>query len=34
MNDPEFTEANKAFSAKCVALKRKGLAKVEHMPPI
>ncbi len=34
INDPQFTEANKVFSAKCVELKRQGLAKVEHAPPI
>ena len=34
INDPAFAEANKVFGAKCVELKRQGLAKVEHMPPI
>ena len=34
INDSEFTDANKVFGAKCVDLKRKGLAKVEHKPPI
>jgi len=30
INDSEFTDANKVFGAKCVDLKRQGLAKVEH----
>ena len=34
INDPEFGQANKVFHAKCVELKREGLAKVEHKPPI
>ena len=34
INDTEFTDANKVFGAKCVDLKRQGLAKVEHKPPI
>jgi len=34
INDSEFTGANKVFGAKCVDLKQKGLAKVEHKPPI
>ena len=34
INDPAFAEANKVFGAKCVELKRQGLAKVEHTPPI
>ena len=34
INDSEFTDANKVFGAKCVDLKRQGLAKVEHEPPI
>ena len=29
IQDPEFAEANKVFLAKCVDLKRQGLAKVE-----
>ena len=32
--DPEFAEANEVFLAKCVDLKRQGLAKVEHKPAI
>jgi hypothetical protein len=32
INDAEFSEANKFFAAKCVDLKRRGLAKVEHKP--
>ena len=34
IQDPEFPEANKVFLAKCVDLKRQGLAKVEHKPAI
>lgn len=34
IQDPEFAEANKVFLAKCVDLKRQGLAKVEHKPAI
>ena len=34
INDPAFAEANKVFGAKCVELKRQGLAKVQHTPPI
>ena len=34
INDSEFTNANKVFGAKRADLKRQGLAKVEHMPPI
>ena len=34
INDSEFTDANKVFGAKCVDLKRQGLAKVEHKPAI
>ena len=34
INYSEFTEANKLFGAMCVDLKRQGLAKVEHKPPI
>ena len=34
INDSEFTDANKVFGAKCVDLKRQGLAKVEHKPLI
>ena len=34
INDSEFTDASKVFGAKCVDLKRQGLAKVEHKPPI
>ena len=33
INDSEFTDANKVFGAKCMDLKRQGLAKVEHKPP-
>ena len=35
INNSEFSDrANKVFGAKCVDLKRQGLAKVEHKPPI
>ena len=34
INDSEFNDAYKVFGAKCVDLKRQGLAKVEHKPPI
>lgn len=34
INDSGFTEANGVFLAKCVDLKRQGLAKVEHKPAI
>lgn len=34
INDSEFTNANKVFGPKCVDLKRQGLAKVKHKPPI
>ena len=34
IQDPEFAQANKVFLAKCVDLKRQGLAKVEHKPAI
>ena len=34
INDSEFNDANKVFGAECVDLKRQGLAKVEHKPPI
>ena len=30
INDPALNEANNVFCAKCVELKRQGLAKVEH----
>ena len=33
-NDEGFNEANEVFSAKCVQLKKEGLAKVQHKPPI
>lgn len=34
INDSEFGETNKVFQAKCVELKRQGLAKVKHKSPI
>ena len=34
MNNAEFTRSENAFSAQCVQLKKKGLAKVDHKPPI
>ena len=30
----EFDEANSVYEAQCVALKKRGLAKTEHKPPI
>ena len=33
INDSEFTDVNKVFGAKCVDLKRPGVAKVVHKPP-
>ena len=32
IKDPEFVVANKIFLARCVDLKRQGLAEVEHKP--
>ena len=34
INRKEFEEANRVFKAKVVDLKRQGLAKIEHKPPI
>ena len=34
IKDPEFVVANKIFLARCVDLKRQGLAEVEHKPAI
>ena len=34
INDEGFNEANEVYSAKCVQLKKEGLAKVQHKPPI
>ena len=34
MNDPEFSNANKVFAAKCVQIKNDGLGKVQHKSPI
>ena len=34
IQDPEFAEVNKVFLAKCVDLKRQGLAKIEHKTAI
>ena len=34
ITDSELTDANKVFGAKCEDLKRQGLAKVDHKPPI
>ncbi|XP_028415787.1 uncharacterized protein LOC114539361 [Dendronephthya gigantea] len=34
IKDKEFDEANKVYEAQCVALKKRGLAKTEHKPPI
>ena len=33
-NDEGFNKANEVFSAKCVQLKKEGLAKVQHKHPI
>jgi hypothetical protein len=34
INDEGFNEANKVYSAKCVQLKKEGLANVQHKLPI
>ena len=34
IDDPAFTKSDTVFKAQCVQLKKKGLAKVEHKPPI
>jgi hypothetical protein len=34
INDEGLNEANEVYSAKCVQLKKEGLAKVQHKPPI
>ena len=34
INDVEFNEANKVFTAQCIQLKKDGQAKVQHKPPI
>ncbi len=34
IKDKEFEEANSVYEAQCVYLKRRGLAKTEHKPPI
>ena len=34
INDVEFNEANKVFTAQCVQLKKDGQAKVQHKPTI
>ena len=34
VQDPFFTEANTAFAAQCVQLKKAGLAKIDHKPII
>ena len=34
IHDPEFTSSGTIFIAQCTRLKREGLAKVEHYPPI
>ena len=34
INDVEFNEANKVFTAQCVQLKKDGQAKVQHKPLI
>ena len=34
IKDKEFDEANSVYEAQCVALKKRGLVKTEHKPPI
>ena len=34
IKDMEFNEANRVYEAQCVELKKQGLAKTEHKPPI
>ena len=34
IKDKEFNEANRVYEAQCVELKKQGLAKTEHKPPI
>ena len=34
IRDKEFNEANRVYEAQCVELKKQGLAKTEHKPPI
>ena len=34
IKDTEFNEANRIYEAQCVELKKQGLAKTEHKPPI
>ena len=34
IDDEGFSEANEVYTAKCVDLKKEGLAKVQHKPPI
>ena len=34
IKDAEFNEANRVYGAQCVELKKQGLAKTEHKPPI
>ena len=34
IDDPAFTRSENVFRAQCVQLKKMGLAKVEHKPPI
>ena len=34
IDDPSFTRSENVFRAQCVQLEKKGLAKVEHKPPI
>ena len=34
MENPEFTKSNDIFSAQCVVLEKKGLADVQHYPPL
>ena len=34
MKDAEFNKANRLYGAQCIELKKQGLAKTEHKPPI
>ena len=34
INDPEFCSSNRIFNAQCMNIKKQGLAKVDHKPPI
>jgi len=34
IKDEEFNKANRVYGAQCAELKKQGLAKTEHKPPI